>query len=44
MSTQEVASTNLVNGIQDMYNKGARNFLVINSMVMGYTPIIKIRH
>lgn len=41
MSTPEVASANVVNGIQDMYNKGARNFLVINSMVMGYTPDYK---
>ncbi len=41
MSTPEVASTNVVNGIKDMYNKGARNFLVINSMIMGYTPEYK---
>jgi phospholipase/lecithinase/hemolysin len=41
MNTPEVATTNISEGLKSLYSKGARHFLVINSMIMGYAPPYK---
>jgi phospholipase/lecithinase/hemolysin len=40
-ATPEQASTNIVTGIQNLYNRGARRFVVMNSFYFGYMPNYK---
>jgi phospholipase/lecithinase/hemolysin len=41
LTTPDVASTNIKNALRDLYNHGARKFLVINAINLGYTPPYK---